>query len=78
MKKKIEELKQVCADMRKEIGQRQMESKRLKEDLESTQRQVQTSEKTSEEMQERVDSLKVRFEQFSAFLSLNDFNQNNL
>ena len=60
MEKKLEELKAVCADMRKEISQREQESKILKEDLENKQRQLSKDEKDLEAAKEDLEKFKVR------------------
>lgn len=58
VEKKIEELKQMCADLKKEIVQRQMEARNLKEDLDSKNRQVQLENKSLLEIKEEEAKLK--------------------
>ena len=60
MEKKIKELQQACEEMRKEIGQRQLEGKTLKEDLETSARQVAMDRKEHEKLVEKMESLKVK------------------
>ena len=57
----MEDLKQVCGDMKKEIGQRQMESKNLKEDLDNVNRQIQNEAKALEGTLETLEKYKVLF-----------------
>ena len=64
MEKKIKELQQACEDMKKEIGQRQLEGKTLKEDLESSARQVTMDKKEYDKLVEKMENLKV-----TAFIS---------
>ena len=59
VEKKLEELKMMCTEMRKEIGQRHMEAKNLKEDLEQKNRGINIESKQLEELVEQVESLKV-------------------
>ena len=63
MEKKIKELQQAGEEMRKEIGQRQLEGKTLKEDLETSARQVAMDRKEYEKLTEKMESLKVMFRQ---------------
>ena len=49
----------MCTEMRKEIGQRHMEAKNLKEDLEQKNRGINIESKQLEELVEQVESLKV-------------------
>ena len=62
MEKKIKELQQACEEMRKEIGQRQLEGKTLKEDLETSARQVAMDRKEHEKLVEKMESLKVKMD----------------
>ena len=59
VEKKLEELKNMCTETRKEIGQRHMEAKNLKEDLEQKNRGISVESKQLEELVEQVESLKV-------------------
>ncbi|KAL4226619.1 hypothetical protein ACF0H5_014602 [Mactra antiquata] len=58
IEKKIKELQQACDDMRKEIVQRQLEVKTLKEDLETSNRQVSKDSKDYEKLTEKMENLK--------------------
>ncbi|ELU12496.1 hypothetical protein CAPTEDRAFT_228195 [Capitella teleta] len=58
IEKKIEELKQVCSEMKKEITQRQTEVKNLREDLEARNYQVALQTKEFEKEVERRERLK--------------------
>lgn len=62
MEKKIKELQAACEELRREITQRQAESKNLKEDLEAKKREIQADKKTYEEANEEKERLKVRFD----------------
>ena len=59
VEKKIEELTLAGAEMKKEIGQRQMEAKHLKEDLDNKNRIVQKDHKQLEITLEDVEKFKV-------------------
>ena len=59
VEKKLEELKQMTVDMRKDIVQRHMEVKNLKEDLEQKNRGISTESKELEALVEQMESLKV-------------------
>ena len=59
VEKKIKELQVACEDLRKEITQRQAESKNLKEDLESKKREMLADKKTFDEANEEKERLKV-------------------
>ena len=73
MEKKIKELQQACEDLKKEIGQRQLEGKTLKEDLESSARQVTIDKKEYDKLTEKMENLKVcavRMKQDNVFYSV--------
>ena len=55
----MEELKSTCQDMRKEIGQRVMEVKVLKEDMEEKNRQISKQKQEVYESNEEVERFKV-------------------
>ena len=57
--KKIEDLKAVCADMRKEISQRIQEKKLLREDLEGNLRQLGKDQKELEAAKQELEQYKV-------------------
>ena len=59
MEKKLKELQQACEDLKKEIGQRQLENKTLKEDLETSARQVTIDKKDYDKATEKMENLKV-------------------
>ena len=59
VEKKLEELKQMTVDIRKDIAQRHMEVKNLKEDLEQKNRCISTETKELEALVEQMESLKV-------------------
>lgn len=59
MEKKVKELQAACDDMRKEIAQRLLEAKTLREDLDSTQRQYNIDNKEFEIITEEMEKLKV-------------------
>ena len=61
IEKKIKELQQACDDMKKEIVQRQLEVKTLKEDLDTSSRQVSLDSKEYEKLTEKMENLKVSF-----------------
>ena len=65
MEKKLKELQQACEDLKKEIGQRQLENKTLKEDLETSARQVTIDKKDYDKATEKMENLKVLFIHFS-------------
>ncbi|XP_060560310.1 coiled-coil domain-containing protein 146-like [Ruditapes philippinarum] len=58
IEKKIKELQQACDDMKKEIVQRQLEVKTLKEDLDTSNRQVSMDSKEYEKLTEKMENLK--------------------
>ena len=59
IEKKIKELHAATEEMRKEIVSRQMEAKNLREDLESTNRQYSTDSKDYDDLEDKLDRLKV-------------------
>lgn len=59
IEKKQEGLKQGNTDLRKEINQRKLETKNLKEDLDNNNRQIQLREKEIEGIMEQLLRLKV-------------------
>jgi t-SNARE complex subunit (syntaxin) len=59
IEKKIKELQQACDDMKKGIVQRQLEVKTLKEDLDTSNRQVSMDSKEYEKLTEKMENLKV-------------------
>ena len=59
MEKKIKELQAACEELRREITQRQTESKNRKEDLETKIREIQVDKKTFDEANEEKERLKV-------------------
>ncbi len=63
VEKKIEDLKQVCAEVKKETGQRQLEAKTLKEDLDKKNRQIQVDSKTIEKLKEEIEKMKVSLQE---------------
>ena len=68
MEKKLKELQQACEDLKKEIGQRQLENKTLKEDLETSARQVTIDKKDYDKATEKMENLKVLPIHFSVCL----------
>lgn len=58
VEKKIEELKQVCTEIRKEIANRQMESKNLKEEVEKKERHIKKEKAEYDTVAEEVEKLK--------------------
>ncbi|XP_050405069.2 coiled-coil domain-containing protein 146 [Patella vulgata] len=58
VEKKIKELQTACDDMRKEIAQRQNESKNLREDLDTANRQMVTEKKEYEKLNDEMEKLK--------------------
>jgi|SRR6218665_922023 len=59
IEKKQEDLKQGNTELRKEINQRKLETKNLKEDLDNNNRQIQLREKEIEGIMEQLLRLKV-------------------
>ena len=59
--KKIKELQAACDEIKKEIMQRQMENKSLKEDLESNSRQNIQDKKEYEKLIDEMEKLKASF-----------------
>lgn len=59
IEKKIKELQLATEDMKKEIVQRQIEAKTLREDLESTERLIKTEKKEHENKIDELEDLKV-------------------
>lgn len=72
IEKKQEDLKQGNTDLRKEINQRKLETKNLKEDLDNNNRQIQLREKEIEGIMEQLLKLKV----FTTLCSICNGNQN--
>lgn len=66
--KKIKELQSACDEIKKEIMQRQMESKSFKEDLENNNRQIVLDKKEYEKLIDEMEKLKVSF--FFCFLKI--------
>lgn len=60
MEKKIKELHASCDELRREITQRQAETKNLKEDVELKRRDLANDKKVFEEANEEKEKLKVR------------------
>ena len=61
IEKKIKELQAGTEEMKKEIVQRQIEAKTLREDLEATQRQTTADKKDYEKLTDELEKLKVCF-----------------
>lgn len=61
IEKKIKELQAACEEMKKEINNRQLEAKTLKEDVEDTKRGNVLEAKELEKSQDEMEKLKVRF-----------------
>ncbi len=59
IERKIDELKTACSDLRKEISQRQLEVKTMKEENEKQTRQIQEDQKQRDTSRDTVISLKV-------------------
>lgn len=59
VEKKIEELKHSCTEIQREIGQRESEIRRLKDELEERIRVIQNDTKDIEKRAEEIDELKV-------------------
>ena len=59
MEKKMKELQAACDDMKKEIVQRQLEVKTLREDLDNSTRQVKKDHQEFEKLQDKLENLKV-------------------
>ena len=60
IEKRMEEMTVASTEMRKEINQRKLEVKTLKEDLDNYNRQIQIRSKDIEETTEQMQKLKVR------------------
>lgn len=60
VEKKIKDLQASCDELRREIVQRQGESKNLREDLEAKRKDILTDKKSFEEANEEKERLKVR------------------
>ncbi|XP_052779091.1 coiled-coil domain-containing protein 146-like [Mya arenaria] len=58
IEKKMKELQAACDDMKKEIVQRQLETKTLREDLDNSTRQVKKDQQEYEKEQEKMENLK--------------------
>ncbi|KAL3853073.1 hypothetical protein ACJMK2_016653 [Sinanodonta woodiana] len=58
IEKKIKELQAAADEMKKEISQRQLEAKTLREDLEHAQRQCSLDSKEYEKLQDKLENLK--------------------
>ena len=52
-------MKHSCSEIQKEIGQRESEIRRLKDELEERNRSVQQQSKDAEKTSEEIDDLKV-------------------
>lgn len=61
IEKKIKDLQASCDELRREIVQRQGESKNLKEDLDAKRKDILADKKSFEEANEEKERLKVRF-----------------
>lgn len=62
IEKKIKELQAACEEMKKEINNRQLEAKTLKEDVEDTKRGNVLEAKELEKSQDEMEKLKVRLD----------------
>lgn len=73
MEKREKQLQSDIEELKKEIAQRHIESKTLREDLEATNRQIVLDNKEYEKLVDELENLKVSFEEGLSFVSPTKF-----